>query len=302
MKISRLLTMTVLIGWMASLPLFAQKDKEITKTFAQKKEVRLKFALGSCTLKKSSDERIHVHLVYSYDEEKFESRMEERARYLLLEEKFHGNNHRGGYSNWTVSVPEGTEIDFRTGTGDLVIEGMTIKIEGSTGTGDIEITEANGDFDLNTGTGNIEVTDSNGEFELNSGTGKVRVENSKGNFNAKSGTGRVEANNLTIEDEGDFKCGTGDVEVISPKGDDYDLSVRSSTNDAVLSLRGIPLEGYFEFTAHARSGRIRCPVKFDKEEEYWDSDQKYMRKSFTKGKGTPRFYISTGTGRATLNR
>jgi len=301
MKFSRIAVSTVLMGWIAALPLLAQRNEEITKSFAKKDEVRLKFALGSCTLKRSSDEGIHVHLAYSYDEEKFEPRMEERTRYLLLEEKFHGNSHRG-YSNWTVSVPEGTEVDFHTGTGDLFIQGLTVKIEGETGTGDIEITSAKGKFDLNTGTGSIEVTDGEGEFELNSGTGKVAIENSKGNFDANSGTGRIEANNLTIEDEGEFNCGTGDVEVVSPKGEDYDLSISSGTDDAILTMKGVPIEGYFEFTAHARRGRISSPVKFDKEEEYWDGNEKYVRKSFTKGKGTPRFHISTGTGRATLNR
>ncbi len=105
---------------------------------------------------------------------------------------------------------------------------------------------------------------------------------------------------MTIEYEGEFSCGTGEVEVSFPKGEDFDLTVSSGTNDAVVDMKGQPIQGYFEFTAHARKGRIVCPVKFDKEEEFLKGDNKYLQKSFTKGKKSPRVYIKTGTGTARL--
>lgn len=283
-----------------STTLFADGEKEIQKTFSPKEEVRLKLALGDCLLEKSSDGQIHVHLVYSYEDgDIFEPRLEEKAKTLNLLEKFRGNNPRG-YSKWTVAVPDNTEIDFNSGTGNLVINGLTGRIEGNTGTGEIEVTDAKGKFKINTGTGDIDVNNSEGEFDLNCGTGRVRIENSRGNFEANSGTGSVEAQGLTIELEGEFNSGTGDVEVSFPKGEDFDLTASSGTGDAVVDMQGSPIQGYFEFTAQARRGRIVSPVKFDKEEEFMEGDHKYLRKSFTKGKPTPKVYIKTGTGTAKL--
>lgn len=301
MRITKIaILLALFIGLILSVALFADPEKEIQKTFDKKDEVRIKFALGDCRIEKSSDGKIHVHVVYSYQNgDIFEPKFEEKARYLYLNEKFHGNNPRG-YSRWTVTVPDDTEIDFKSGTGDLMISGLKLKIDGSTGTGEIEINNAKGEFEVNSGTGNVDVSNSEGEFDLSSGTGNVRVENSKGNFDVSSGTGKVEALGLTIEYEGEFSCGTGDVEVSFPKGEDFDLTISSGTDDATLDMKGQPIQGYFEFTAHARKGRIVCPVRFDKEEELSEGDNKYLRKSFTKGKKSPRVYIKTGTGTARL--
>ena len=302
MRILKILLLTALIlGMMMSFLLFAQEEKEVKKTYDKAKEVRLKLVLGNCLIKKSTDKKIHVRLVYTYEDEKFEPKFQEKRQRVYLQEKFHGNNPRG-YSRWTLSVPDGIEIDFKSATGDLSIENISGDIEGSTGTGNIEIESATGEFDLSTGTGNVEVFDSEGEFELSSGTGDVDINNSRGNFDAGSGTGDVEASNITLEEEGEFSSGTGDAEVTIPKGQDYDLSIRSGTDDAVLHMNGKPVKGYFEFTAHARKGRITSPVKFDKEEEFTEGNNKYLRKSFTKGKKSPRIYIKTGTGRAILKR
>jgi hypothetical protein len=316
MKKIKFITGLIPIALLLSGSTIAQKV--IDKTF-DVKDLKIDLVLGSCKITKSSDTRIHVHLEYSYSDNEFEARFEEKTRYIDIEEKFYGDNHHG-YSRWTVRVPNGVDIDIESATGSLSIEDVDLELEGSSGTGDIELNKTRGEVEVSTGTGSVEilnskgefdassgtgrviVENSEGEFDVSSGTGKVNIEDSKGNFEASSGTGKVEATKITIEDEGEFSCGTGDVEVFSPSGNDFDLEVSSGTNDAVLIMGGKPLEGYFEFECHARRGDIISPVKFDKEEDYWEGDNHYLRKSFTKGKGTPRYYIHTGTGRATLKR
>lgn len=284
-----------------SISLLAGAEKEIQKTYEKKKEVRLKLVLGDCQITNSSDGKIHVHLVYDYENIRFEPVMEEKGRYLYLREKMHGNNPQG-YSRWALAVPNDAEIDFSTATGELSISGQTVKIEGKTGTGDIELTQAKGDFDLSTGTGNLYVMDSEGEFDLKSGTGRVSIRNSKGNIDASSGTGNVDVQQITLVDFGEFSSGTGDAEVSFPEGEGFDLTISSGTDKAVLDMKGKPVQGYFEFTANARRGRIVCPFSFDKEEELQENDNKYVKKSFTKGKDTPKIYVKTGTGRAEIKR
>jgi len=297
-----IISLFVFLSFMVSAALMAAPEEKVDKTFGKKDEIRFKLVLGDCQLKKSSDGRIHVHLVYSYEPGmSYEPRIKERGDTLYLEEKMRGNNPKG-YSTWTVEIPDDIEIEFKSATGNLAVAGLKIEVDGSTGTGNIELSQVKGEYDVSTGTGDIEVYESQGDFEVSSGTGKVKIKNCKGNFDASSGTGAVEAEGLTIEYDGDFSSGTGDAEVSFPDGADFELTVSSGTDDAILNMNGKQVKGYFEFTCHARRGRIVCPVKFDKEEELKENGQTYFRKSFTKGKDVPKIYIKTGTGKAELNK
>jgi len=294
------LLVVILITFILLFSLFAQGKKEIEKSFDAQEQVKIKLVLGDCLIKASPDNQIHVQLVYSYDDEYFEAKFREKSNSIVIQEKFHGQNG-GGFSRWTISIPEKSEVEIETATGDINIEDVNGKYEGSSGTGSIEVLDAKGEFEFNSGTGSVIVEGSEGEFDLNSGTGRVKIENCKGEFDANSGTGRVRAQNITIEVEGDFNSGTGDVIVSHPMGTDFDLSVNSGTNDATVDMDGLPIEGFYEFTASARSGDIDSPIDFDTEEEYDDGGET-MRKSFTRGKKSPRYYISTGTGTAELKR
>ncbi len=299
-KTKAILSVLIFLSLLMSTGLFAAQEEKIEKTFDKKDEVRFKLVLGDCQLEKSSDGRIHVHLVYSYGPKmNYVPKLEERGDTLYLEEKIREKNPRG-YSRWTVAIPDETEIDFSSASGNLFIEDLDLKIDGYTGTGEIDLKKVRGKFDLISGTGRVKVSDSEGNFEVRSGTGRVIIENCRGNFDASSGTSDVRAEGLTIEYEGDFDSGTGDVEVAFPDGTDFELTLDSGTNDAVLDMKGRSIEGYFELECQAKRGRIISPVKFDDEEEYGDDDQKYFRKSFTKGNGTPKVYIRTGTGKAKL--
>lgn len=280
-----------------SSSIFAQK--EIKKVFEKQEKIKMKLALGSLIINKSTDDKIHVFLEYTYDDNNYEAIFKEKKRYLLIQEKLYGSNPRG-YSEWKLAVPDSIKIDFNTGTGDFTTEGINIEIDGNTGTGDIEIIKSIGKYKLNTGTGEIRVQRSEGEFKLNTGTGKVNIESSKGSFNANAGTGDIEAEDITILDDASFNSGTGAVLVKAPKGDDFILTINSGTNDAILDMDGQKLQGYFELTANKRRGRIKSLVKFDNEEEYGDGDGTIIKKSLKRGKKSPEYYISTGTGRAVL--
>jgi DUF4097 and DUF4098 domain-containing protein YvlB len=301
-KMSRKVVFVIIFSLVFTMfiSLIAQGKKEIEKSFDPKERVKIDLVLGDCLIQPSPDNKIHIRLVYSYDDEYFEASFREKTNSLVIREKFHGENG-DGFSRWTISLPEKLEVEFESATGDLNLEGVSGIFEGSSGTGSIEVLNAKGEFELNSGTGSVLVEGSEGEFELNSGTGRVKIEDCSGEFDANSGTGRVRAYNITIETEGEFNSGTGDVEVSRPQGEDFDLSVNSGTNDATVDMDGLPIEGYYEFSTSARSGDIDCPVDFDKEEEYYDGGDQ-VRKSFTRGKKSPRYYISTGTGTAELKR
>jgi hypothetical protein len=301
MKPRNIITLAIVLCLLLTVQVMAQREERVEKTYDGKSEIRIKLILGDCDLLSSRDDRIHVSMTYTYDKSEFEPRFREKGSTVYVEEKFHGNDPQGR-SHWTIRVPEDVEVDFNSATGDMTIEGVFDEIEGSTGTGYYDIQNAKGEFDLSTGTGNIDLTGCEGQFELSSGTGNIRIKDCTGDFDVSSGTGDVDARNITIEMDAEFSSGTGDAEVSGPKGDDFYLSVSSGTDDAVLDMAGRPLQGTYEMRCHARKGRISSPVKFDTENVYDRGDNDYLEKIFTRGKDTPRYEISTGTGTARLVR
>jgi DUF4097 and DUF4098 domain-containing protein YvlB len=297
MKTTLLLPLVLLTA--IKVGVFAEDVQEIQKRFSQSSEVRLKLVLGQCEIGPSSDGKIHVKLVYAYSQGGFEPILKERSRYLLLQEKFHGTNPEG-HSRWTLAVPDGVEIAFRSATGDLTVASLAADLTGSTGTGDLNLDKVKGNLHLRTGTGRVQVLDSEGDCELSSGTGRVTVRGFKGNIEASSGTGDVHASEVTLESDGEFSSGTGDAEVVFPGVGDFDLSVSSGTGSAVVKMNGQPIQGRFEFTCQAKRGRIVCPEQFDQEEAYTDHKTKYLLKSLTRGDDASKIRVSTGTGQAKL--
>jgi hypothetical protein len=285
----------------ATTLIMAGPDKKVEKSFEGKNKVKIKLALSDCILKSSDDNKIHATVTYSYSDDEYEVVFRESGNSVTMQEKFHGDDASGS-AEWIVSVPKDTKVDVNSGTGDLILSATDSEVDGNTGTGDIELTDASGEFELNSGTGSVIVKSSEGEFDLNSGTGKVRIKDSKGNFNANSGTGSVQAQKITFTEEGEFNSGTGDVEIVGPMGDDYDLSLNSGTGDAVLDMDGAEISGFFEFKAGINGGRIKADLEFDREEEQGHNGNGTIVKSVKIKSDSPRFYISTGNGTAELKK
>lgn len=296
-------TSILILGLIVNLvsALAPEGEKQINKSFTAAKKIKIELVLGDCIVRAGTSGKIDVKLEYSYSDDDFEARFKEGTNSLIMEEKFHGDNPRG-HAFWDISVPAGSDVKFESATGDLEITALDIEVKGNTGTGDITLTGTQGEFDLNTGTGRIIVSGSKGDFDLNSGTGKVKITDSEGEFKANSGTGDVYAGEIKITDEAEFNSGTGDVEVFKPSGDDFDLTLNSGTDDATLDMGGLPINGYFEFSANVHSGDIRSPIEFDQEKIYDHGDRGKIVKSFSKGESRPRYFIGTGTGVARLKK
>jgi hypothetical protein len=277
-------------------------EKMIEKTFPRAEVLDIETVLGECIIKGVSGDEIRVTIVYDYDDEEWEAKFREKGRKLILKEEFLVSDPDDGESSWSIEVPEGIEIKFKTATGEFTAENITGDMRVKTATGKITISGFEGELEASSGTGRIVLTDSEGEFELSSGTGSVKLDQCKGDFDASSGTGSVKAYDLDLESEGEFSSGTGGVEVSLPGGDAYELSISSGTGSAVLRCQGDRFEGYIELTARKDSGRIKSHLDFDGEEEYYRGDDEYMRKYLTKGSDDRKIKVSTGTGKAQLKK
>jgi hypothetical protein len=259
------------------------QSREVRKTFDRRDRIDLTGAIGTLKLQKSDDQKMHVHFLYRgpYPDDVWAEFDDEEDELQLREKIEHGRNFEGRI-RWTIDIPDDVEFGFRSGTGDLRVLGLKIRLS------------------CHVGTGNIEVSDCQGEFDLSTGTGKIDVENAQGDFKASSGTGPIDVRHVTLTERAAFRSGTGRVRVFDPRGSSYSLEVSSGTGHALVNLAGQSVHGYFEFTAEKERGRIVSPIEFDKEEEFLQQDRWYVRKSFSRGGENPKVLIKTGTGTAKL--
>jgi len=315
--------------------LYAGEKKTITKTFKVKKVVEIKTVSGDCIVKKGNGAKIQVTVDYNYNKDCFKPEFTEQGNKLIIKENFEDWSC-SGKSEWTIIVPEETDIEMSSASGNLSLTGLKSKVIAKLASGDIYVKDSSGEFEIKTASGDIEVENLSGEIDFKTASGDidadnlegnislktasgmvdgsnlngkiilksasddVEIENSKGNFILKSASGSVEAENIEITGASEFKTATGKVYVLLKKSSEYDLTLASATGDAVLNYNGNPIMGYFEFTAQKKLGNINSPFKFDKEEEFTQEGKVYFKKSFFKKNSTPKIYIKTAIGTAEL--
>ncbi len=299
----------------------AYGQKTVNKTYSGVKSIRLETASGSGIIKKSSSNEVKVTLEYTYDEDDYKPTFEQRGDRLIIDEDF-GNRRRSSWGNrgraeWTLEVPDGIELDYRSGSGSIEIDGVNVELNVSTGSGSIEVIEANGDMRVNTGSGSIRFTDIEGRMDANTGSGSIRVRNAKGNvelntgsgsitldraegeLDINTGSGRIEASMVTLTGPSELNTGSGSiqVELAAELSDDLDISTGSGS--ATLDYNGNKIEGEFYLKTNKRSD-IRAPFSFDKEYEedgrgWRDRDVRIVKEAKIGSKDI-KVTVQTGSG------
>jgi DUF4097 and DUF4098 domain-containing protein YvlB len=305
----------VLLNWDVSFP---QEMKEINKTFEAKKNVRIETLSGDCLIQAGVSGKIIVKVKYAERvEDSFEADIQEKSNTLRIKERWHGRSS-GGRVEWTITVPSESEIEFSTASGDLSLDNINNVLDASTASGDVTIESSQGELDISTASGDISINDSKGKFDfstasgdiksshlegeidLSTASGDIKLRNAQGRFDLSCASGDINVSGITIEDDSEFSTASGDVEVRLEKSSEYDLDLSAASGDVTLDYAGNNIKGYFEFRAKKRSGSIRSPIDFDKEEEYGRNGDEYVKKSFSKEGETPKIYLSTASGRAML--
>jgi DUF4097 and DUF4098 domain-containing protein YvlB len=308
-------------------------QKVVDKKFKATETVSISTVSGNCIVKKGGDDEIKVHLTYTFDDDCFSYKFKEKAGKLEISEKFSGRSCRGE-SNWEITVPENTEVLFNTASGNAEINaGSTVDVNTASGdvkinvgdnikintaSGDISLSNLRGNTKINSASGDIRIVSSKGNLKVNTASGKVKAENLSGDvkintasgnieleksaavFSANTASGDIDANNIVINEASVFSSASGDVLLSLGKSTAFDLTLSSASGNSTLDHNGNSLNGYYEFTARVKKGRIVSPIKFDKEEIVEKHGKKYDVKSFTKGKSAPVIKIKTATGTAKL--
>ncbi len=298
----------------------AAREKEIHKEFDGVKSVKLSTVSGDCIIKTHRSDKVIVDLVYEVDpEDAIDFKFDERRGKLVIKERWHGSSS-SSHVIWTLTVPEETEIDFSTASGDIEVTGPIGEIEASTASGDIELDNVSGDIKvstasgdvtiirgdgemkISTASGDVEGADIKGEMEISTASGEIEIADSRGFFELSCASGEITADNITVEGSSSFSTASGSVKVILAETSEYDLSLSAASGDVTLDYNGNPVVGYFEFEARKRRANIKCPFDFDDEEEFEKWDQKYVRKSFSRKGDNPAIYLSTSSGKIVLKK
>lgn len=315
-------TLFTLLFLFAVTAAYAQETVE--KSYTGIKSIRLSTASGNGTIKKSNTNEVKVHLRYTYDKDVYEPSFEQKGDRLYIDEDFKRSRWTRGYSEWTLEVPDGIELDFKTGSGNIEVMGVNIEIRSSTGSGNIEIEEVTGEVRANTGSGNITFSQVEGMLNANTGSGSIRLDRTKGDADLNTGSGNIRSRD--IEGELRLNTGSGNIDVIEAKitgsssvntGSgtaeislaaplDYDLSVSTGSGNAILDFNGQEISGEFIMKASDK-GDIRAPFSFDKEYEN-DRGGSYNRRGRSNGyvkeakvgSKDIQIRISTGSGRAVV--
>ncbi len=317
----RITSIVMIVGIFAAQTLWAQS--EVSKTFTGIKKIRLSTSSGSCKIVKSTDEKVSVVIRHSFEKDFYRPELTQDGDRLELKEEF--SSSRSSYSGsgplWTLTIPEGVDLRFKSGSGDIEATNMKLKLDVSTGSGgitlskvtgeitattgsgDIELDEFDGMIEASTGSGTARVTNSKGEIRLNCGSGSIRVADSQAEFRASSGSGSIMARNLILAGSSRFSSGSGDAEVVLGATPKYDISVGSGSGNAFLDFHGNAITGEIVMMACKTKGSISAPFDFEKVEEIKEGgDQVVLKKTVVKGAAIPKVSVSTGSGQATISK
>jgi DUF4097 and DUF4098 domain-containing protein YvlB len=293
----------------------------VNKTFTGVKRIRINTSAGDCEIKKGTGSNVEVELKHTWETNYYTPRFDQSGDRLTIGESRNGNTYNGS-ATWTITVPDGVEVDYSTGSGDLSVTGLTISVDARTGSGDIQLASVKGEVDASTGSGNIDVnqyngnakfntgsgtmdiTQSEGELDLNCGSGNIKLNQCKAYFRVNTGSGNIAADKITLTDYSRFNTGSGRAKVTLAATPKFDISINSGSGDAELNFGGNEIVGEITMKASKRNGRISAPFEFDNvtEQTYGNGDNVTIVKTVKKGNGTNRIEISTGSGDAILRQ
>lgn len=206
-----------------------------------------------------------------------ETRIEyDESRRCLLVHAPKNRFGRGVSLQMTITVPSGSRVRARAGSGDLTGSGRFGDLDAGCGSGDVHFGEIGGDARVKTGSGDIElgtvtcsavVSNGSGDIEVRSVTGELRAQSASGDVRVGEVTGAAVVTSASGDIEvgsvaGDtrLKTASGDIEVGLAAGVNarLDVSTASGRVDSSLPVDDAPPAGgrLIDLSAHTASGDI----------------------------------------------
>jgi DUF4097 and DUF4098 domain-containing protein YvlB len=164
----------------------------------------------------------------------------------------------GGDSDLVVSVivPTGSNLESRTGSADLTVQGTIGTCHCKTGSGDIELDHVAGSSQVETGSGDVRIDHIAADLRIKSGSGDVALGRSEGALAVSTGSGDVEigdsagptlvktgSGDLRIEDaHSDIALSTGSGDLVVESARRGKVTAKGASGDVHVGIpAGIPV-------------------------------------------------------------
>lgn len=312
MKTRKITLVTILTLCIAS---FSFGQKTINKSFSGIKDITLTTGSGNGIVKKSSSQEVKVTLYYTYNDDDYKPNFEQSGDRLIIDEEFSGRRNWNvrGRAEWTLEVPDGIELEFKTGSGNIDVDGVNINVLAKSGSGNIEINNLEGKLRINTGSGNIDLSRvigrhdgstgsgeiridrSEGDARFSTGSGNIRVRDISGGIEFSTGSGNIDVEGATIKNHSRVSTGSGNAEVVLSSVLDYDINLSTGSGNVTLDFNGNKIEGEFTLESSEKSD-IRAPFRFNNE---YDRGRRYIKEAKIGSKNI-EVSVKTGSGRAVI--
>ncbi|MEV4320201.1 DUF4097 family beta strand repeat-containing protein [Actinocrispum sp. NPDC049592] len=153
----------------------------------------------------------------------------------------------------TVRAPNGSHVDIRSGSADILVTGAAGRLKVHTGSGDIKVDRADGAATVNTGTGAVRLGPMLGGLQARSGSGDVEVSSVGGSSALVTGSGdvwlgavaadvmaRTGSGDLSVADAAsgklDLNTGSGEIRVGIRQGTSAEIDLSSGSGQARSEL------------------------------------------------------------------
>jgi hypothetical protein len=223
----------------------------------------------------SSTVQIHGRIQAHNDRHGDIADIEQRVRYLEVHPPIEqdGNHITVGHLedreltrslsiDYEISVPSETQLTSRTGSGDLMVEGIRGPVQAHTGSGDMKFQSINGSVEARSGSGDARFDHIAGErVEIESGSGDMELRDVRTALHVRTGSGDIRAEG---EPAGDWMlhAGSGEVTLRLPSQAGFDLVAHTSSgevrSDLPITVQGSL--GHGELRGKVRGGGVRVEV------------------------------------------
>src|ERR1700757_2987953 len=161
-------------------------------------------------------------------------------------------NYRNISIDYEITAPADTRLRSKSGSGNLIVEGLHANVDLETGSGDVRLRDLTGEVRAHTGSGNIRADNVSGAFDARAGSGDIRLEEKgQGDVRADTGSGNIEvrdvngglhasagSGNVKVEgkpaNDWNVKTGSGNVEVKVPEQAAFDVDISTSSGTVTV--------------------------------------------------------------------
>jgi hypothetical protein len=140
-----------------------------------------------------------------------------------------------------IRVPAGTEVDVRTGSGNITANGLDGPVKLETGSGDVNANGLTGEADLHTSSGDVNVRSLHATAKLRTSSGDINAEDvGTDRLTADTAAGDVELDFAVAPKLVDARTASGDVTVAVPESGVYRVEADPGTGDPHVNVKTDP--------------------------------------------------------------